>query len=88
MVLGNGAVSHLNPSSEISAEGWGGDKAATWWMLSLYEGITASGDTMLPGRTVDQRLKATFMIPGFSYPEITTYSERCGYQTLCCSFYR
>jgi starch-binding outer membrane protein, SusD/RagB family len=69
--LGNGAVSHFNPTSEISAEGWGGDKAATWWMLSLYEGITASGDTMLSGRTVDQRLKATFMLPGFSYPEIT-----------------
>lgn len=69
--LGNGAVSHFNPSSEISAEGWGGDKAATWWMLSLYEGITASGDTMLSGRTVDQRLKGTFMLPGFSYAEIT-----------------
>lgn len=69
--IGNGAISHLNPSSEISAEGWGGDKAATWWMLSLYEGFKASGDTMLQGRTVDQRLKATFMLPGFSYPEIT-----------------
>ncbi|HVG41023.1 MAG TPA: RagB/SusD family nutrient uptake outer membrane protein [Chitinophagaceae bacterium] len=69
--IGNGAVSHFNPSSEISAEGWGGDKAATWWMLSLYEGFTASGDTMLQGRTTDQRLKATFMLPGFSYPEIT-----------------
>lgn len=69
--LGNGAVSHFNPSSEISAEGWGGDKAATWWMLSLYEGFTPSGDTMLSGRTVDQRLKATFLMPGFSYPEIT-----------------
>jgi hypothetical protein len=69
--LGNGAVSHFNPSSEISAEGWGGDKAATWWMLSQYEGITASGDTMLSGRTLDRRLAATFMLPGFVYPEIT-----------------
>jgi len=69
--FGNGAVSHFNPNAEISVEGWGGDKAATWWMISLYEGITASGDTMLSGRTVDQRLKATFMLPGFSYPEIT-----------------
>ena len=74
--IGNAAVSHLNPSSEISAEGWGGDKAATWWMLSLYEGFTASGDTMLQGRTVDQRLKATFMMPGFSYPEITRTVSR------------
>lgn len=69
--IGNAAVSHFNPSGEISADGWGGDKAATWWMLSLYEGFTASGDTMLQGRTLDQRLKATFMLPGFSYPEIT-----------------
>ncbi len=69
--IGNGAVSHFNPSSEISVEGWGGDKAATWWMLSLYEGFAKSGDTMLQGRTIDQRLKATFMMPGFSYGEIT-----------------
>lgn len=69
--FGNGAVSQINPSSEISAEGWGGDKAATWWMLGLYEGFTASGDTMLSGRTLDQRLKATFMLPGFVYDEIT-----------------
>ena len=69
--FGNGAVSHFNPSSEISAEGWGGDKAATFWMLSLYEGFTASGDTMISGRTIDQRLKATFMLPAFSYSEIT-----------------
>ncbi|MET0635319.1 MAG: RagB/SusD family nutrient uptake outer membrane protein [Chitinophagaceae bacterium] len=69
--FGNGAVSHFNSSSEISAEGWGGDKAATWWMLSQYDGFTASGDTMLQGRTLDQRLKATFLLPGFSYAEIT-----------------
>lgn len=74
--LGNAAVSHFNPSSEISAEGWGGDKAATWWMLSQYEGFTASGDTMLQGRTVDQRLRATFMLPGFTYPEITRTVNR------------
>lgn len=69
--LGNGAVSHFNPSAEISVEGWGGDKAATWWMLSLFDGFTASGDTMLQGRSIDQRLKASFYMPGFSYPEIT-----------------
>jgi hypothetical protein len=69
--LGNAAVSHFNPSGEISADGWGGDKAATWWMLSQYDGFTASGDTMLQGRTLDQRLRATFMLPGFRYPEIT-----------------
>lgn len=74
--LGNAAISHFNPSSEISPEGWGGDKAATWWMLSQYEGFTASGDTMLQGRTVDKRLRATFMLPGFSYPEITRTVNR------------
>jgi hypothetical protein len=74
--LGNGAVSHFNASGEISTEGWGGDKAATWWMLSKYEGFTASGDTMLQGRTLDQRLKATFLLPGNSYDEITRTVNR------------
>jgi hypothetical protein len=69
--VGNSAPSYLNYSPDISVEGWGGDKGATWWMLSQYEGITPSGDTMLQGRTLDQRLKATFMLPGASYPEIT-----------------
>lgn len=69
--LGNAAVSHFNPNGDISTDGWGGDKAATWWMLSQYEGFTAQGDTMLQGRTLDQRLRATFMLPGFSYPEIS-----------------
>jgi starch-binding outer membrane protein, SusD/RagB family len=69
--VGNSTPSYFNFSSDISVEGWGGDKGATWWMLSLYDGITPSGDTMLKGRTLDQRLKATFMLPGASYPEIT-----------------
>lgn len=69
--LGNAAVSHFNPNGDISTDGWGGDKAATWWMLSKYEGFTAQGDTMLQGRTLDQRLRATFMVPGFSYQEIS-----------------
>jgi starch-binding outer membrane protein, SusD/RagB family len=69
--LGNGAVSHFNASGEISVDGWGGDKAATWWMLSLYDGFVPSGDTMLQGRTIDQRLHATFFMPGFQYMEIS-----------------
>ncbi|MCW3091207.1 MAG: RagB/SusD domain protein [Ferruginibacter sp.] len=69
--VGNSTPSYLNYSADISVEGWGGDKGATWWMLSQYEGITAFGDTMLKGRTLDQRLKATYMLPGASYPEIT-----------------
>ena len=68
----NSMPAYLNFSNDIAnGDGWGGDKSATWWMLSQYEGIQASGDTMLKGRTVDTRLKTTFMLPGASYPEIT-----------------
>jgi starch-binding outer membrane protein, SusD/RagB family len=68
----NSAPAYLAYSGDIAnGDGWGGDKGATWWMLSLYDGFKASGDTMLKGRTLDQRLKATYMLPGASYPEIT-----------------
>jgi hypothetical protein len=72
--IGNTVPSNITYSNEISGsggDGWGNDKAATWWMLQQYEGFTASGDTMISGRTLDQRLKATFMLPGTSYSEIT-----------------
>lgn len=69
--VGNSAPSYLNYSSEISVEGWGGDKGATYWMLGNYEGFAPSGDTMLVGRTLDQRLRETYMLPGTQYPEIT-----------------
>ena len=68
----NSMPAYLNYGNDIAnGDGWGGDKSATWWMLSLYQGFTASGYTMLKGRTLDQRLKATYMLPGASYPEIT-----------------
>ncbi|MEO6456325.1 MAG: RagB/SusD family nutrient uptake outer membrane protein, partial [Ginsengibacter sp.] len=68
----NSMPSYLNFSNDIAnGDGWGGDKSATWWMLSQYEGIEASGDTMLKGRTLDTRLKTTFMLPGANYNEIT-----------------
>ena len=68
----NSMPAYLDFSPDIAnGDGWGGDKGASWWMLSQYEGIQASGDTMLKGRTIDTRLKATFMLPGASYPEIT-----------------
>lgn len=68
----NSTPAYLNFSPDIAnGDGWGGDKGATWWMLSQYDGIAPSGDTMLKGRTLDQRLKATYMLPGASYPEIT-----------------
>ncbi|TLV02200.1 RagB/SusD family nutrient uptake outer membrane protein [Dyadobacter luticola] len=67
----NSTPAYLAYSPDIAnGDGWGGDKGATWWMISQYEGIKATA-TGLQGRTVDQRLKATFMLPGASYPEIT-----------------
>jgi hypothetical protein len=64
-------------SNDITSngDGWGGDKSATWWMLSLYDGIAPNGDavadTSLKGNSPDTRLLATFMLPGAVYPEIT-----------------
>ncbi len=68
----NSMPSYFNFSPDIAnGDGWGGDKSATWWMLSQYEGIERFGDTMMKGRTLDTRLKSTFMLPGFTYDEIT-----------------
>lgn len=62
----NSTPAYLNYSNDIAnGDGWGGDKGATYWMLSLYDGL------MDNGKTLDQRLKATFMLPGMHYPEIT-----------------
>ncbi len=68
----NASPSDLNYDSKMcNGDGWGGDKSATWWMISKYEGFVNSGDTLISGRTLDQRLKATFFMPGAYYPEIT-----------------
>ncbi len=71
---GNSTPSYLAYSPTIeNGDGWGGDLTATWWMISQYAGINPygiTGDT-LRGRTLDQRLLQTFMLPGASYPEIT-----------------
>ncbi|MCC9137594.1 RagB/SusD family nutrient uptake outer membrane protein [Pontibacter silvestris] len=62
----NTMVSQLTYSNDIAnGDGWGGDLGASYWMMSLYDGLFESGFT------VDTRLKATFMLPGFHYPEIT-----------------
>ncbi|WP_353125619.1 RagB/SusD family nutrient uptake outer membrane protein [Parapedobacter pyrenivorans] len=67
----NSTPAYLAYSGDIAnGDGWGGDKGATWWMMSLYDGITTT-ETGMEGRTLDQRLKATFMLPGAHYPEIT-----------------
>ncbi|CAN5521733.1 RagB/SusD family nutrient uptake outer membrane protein [soil metagenome] len=68
----NSAPAYLAYSSDIAnGDGWGGDKSATWWMMKQYEGFETSGDSVIKGRTLDQRLHATFMLPGAKYPEIS-----------------
>src|SRR5690606_8919959 len=34
-----------------------------------YEGFVPQSESVMKGRTLDQRLKATFLLPGFEYPE-------------------
>lgn len=72
----NSMPEYLAYSPDISFGGWGGDKGATWWMLSQYAGFSVQADGSLKGRTLDQRLHATFMLPGFSYSEITKVSDK------------
>lgn len=72
----NSTPAYLAYSGDIAnGDGWGGDIGATWWMLKQYDGLVPTknleGDSIIIGRTLDQRLKATFMLPGFYYPEIT-----------------
>jgi len=69
----------ISPDAALSAagDGWGGAWGATNWMLSLYDGLYVNytqnsnhyDSTMAPGATLDQRLKPTFTLPGFVYPE-------------------
>ncbi|HEU5148624.1 MAG TPA: RagB/SusD family nutrient uptake outer membrane protein [Chryseosolibacter sp.] len=67
----NTMVSQITYSNDIAnGDGWGGDIGASWWMLSLYDGLMVDNGAT-PGFTLDQRLKATFMLPGFEYPEIS-----------------
>ena len=67
----NTMVSQITYSNDIAAngDGWGGDLSATWWLLSLYDGLMVD-DGATPGFTLDERLKASFMLPGFTYPEL------------------
>ncbi len=68
----NSTPAYLAYSGDIAnGDGWGGDKSATWWMLQQYDGFSLLDANTMQGRTTDQRLKATFMLPGASYPEIT-----------------
>jgi hypothetical protein len=72
----NSMPEYLAFSPDISFGGWGGDKGCTWWLLSQYDGFAIQPDGTLKGRTLDQRLHATFMLPGFTYSEITSVSTK------------
>ncbi len=71
----NTMVSQITPDNSIAAngDGYGSGFGATSWMLSQYDGLFvnyANGASGSPGFSIDQRLPATFMLPGFTYPEI------------------
>ncbi|UII24596.1 RagB/SusD family nutrient uptake outer membrane protein [Fulvivirga maritima] len=68
----NSTPAYLTPTAELgNGDGWGGDKGATYWMLSLYDGFNPiDGGEALKGHTEDVRLKATFMLPGMTYDEL------------------
>lgn len=67
----NSWPAYLNNKAEYSnGDAWGGDKGATWWLLSKYEGFTQTSSTTMQGATLDKRLHATFMLPGAYYSEI------------------
>ena len=72
----NSMPEYLAYSPDISFGGWGGDKGATWWLVDQYAGIEQQLDGTLKGRTLDQRLYATFMLPGAYYPEITKVTDK------------
>lgn len=72
----NSLPEYLAYSSEIAYAGWGNSKGATFWIISQYDGFIPQPDGSLKGRTTDQRLHATFMLPGFYYPEITKKSDK------------
>lgn len=72
----NSTPAYLTPSSDLgNGDGWGGAKGATYWMLSLYEGFEKVGDDTLMGAPIDQRLFATFMLPGYVYDELAYSSD-------------
>ncbi len=72
----NSMPEYIAYSNEIAYGGWGNSKGATWWIMSLYDGFLSQPDGSIKGRTLDQRLHATYMLPGFSYPDITKKSDK------------
>lgn len=69
--VGNSLPDYLAYNNNAAYGGWGGSKGATWWILSQYEGFNVQADGTMKGRTIDQRLHATYMLPGAAYPDMT-----------------
>jgi hypothetical protein len=69
--MGNSMVDYIAYSNQVAYGGWGGSKGATWWIISQYEGINQQPDGTMKGRTIDQRLHATYMLPGATYSDMT-----------------
>lgn len=70
--VGNSMVDPIAPNNKVAFGGWGGSKGGTWWILSQYEGFEVQPNGSMKGRTVDQRLYATYMLPGATYPDLVT----------------
>ncbi len=68
---GNSMPDYLAYNNNAAYGGWGGSKGATWWILKQYEGFEELTDQTMKGRTIDQRLHATYMLPGAAYPDMT-----------------
>ena len=68
--LGNSVIDQMSPNTDVALNNWGAGYSATWWLLGQYDGFSLQPDGTLKGRTTDQRLKATFLLPGFEYPGI------------------
>ncbi|MFT4152971.1 RagB/SusD family nutrient uptake outer membrane protein [Parafilimonas sp.] len=77
--LGNSVIDQISPNTDLALNNWGGGYSATWWLLAQYDGFSLQSDGSLKGRTLDQRLKATFLLPGFEYDEILSTSTGTAY---------
>jgi hypothetical protein len=64
--VGNSMVDYIAYSSQAATVA-GVVKGSYWWIISQYEGLNQQPDGTLKGRTTDQRLHATYMLPGAAY---------------------
>lgn len=69
--VGNSLPDYMAYNNQAAYGGWGGSKGATWWIIRQYEGLEEQADGTMKGRTIDQRLHATYMLPGAAYADMT-----------------